>query len=218
MPTPKKSVRYRAWNQTRVAKYVMQYVALIEAWRSPYPEFRLKPEAHGVEGIMRKVLRDAAIVQLATIEGKGKGNEGVNLRRLVHDGLEEGLIGEEEVANLVGRIDAHSLSLKKIRVLRNCVVAHRSQELSFREVIERHPLSHDELKAVAQMYYDVSREFYETIGPFLSTNGTRPGPWQIGNFLEQAEAYRSLLLDPTPPERLAMELDLIRRQKGAAGE
>lgn len=148
------SLRYRVWNQTRLAMYVDSYLQVYKEFMNPDNGNYYIRGAIGVLSIAGEALYQSMIVHLDMI----KANKGVCLYRLIEEAKQEGYINNETENSLKSKIDEHSTVLKHINRQRNNLIAHRSPSLTFKEIKEKFPVSTEDLTALSQTYYAVSKQ------------------------------------------------------------
>lgn len=171
---PKHSVRYRMWNQGRLAMHVDTW---FHTWdvlgQSPSEGQRF--EAAASLSCIRQTLFQSMIVHLDFIETR----QGVGLKALVVECRDLGLLSDEKKIEYLGKIHGVSRILQNIGRQRNNIVAHRSDTLSFKDVNDKFPVTGENLRECADVYHYIAHDAYNEIGWFTNQTGDKTRPWEL---------------------------------------
>ena len=185
------SVRYRMWNQGRLAMHVDTWFHTWDVLGQGAPEGH-RYEAAGSLGPIRQTLFQSMIVHLDFIETR----QGVGLKTLIAECKTQGLLSDTKEAEYLDLIQQLSGALRNIRWQRNNIVAHRSKSLSFKDVNDDYPVTRDHLRSCADVYYDVAYDAYNEIGWFTSQSGEKTRPWELNqNARKNAEELLARLTE-----------------------
>jgi hypothetical protein len=148
----RRSVAYLAYNQTRIARYANSFLQIYQTLdECPTGRHWKRSQASAVDYIKMSLYR-SLITHLYMI----KDRRGASLYYLIERAHKEDIINGEISRTLQNMIDKHSKTITKVSRQRNLVAAHRSQDFSFKEVMDQHAISNEELESLANIYHWVA--------------------------------------------------------------
>ncbi len=156
MAQRKSTLTIRSFNLNRASMYAVHSFQIADQLL----RYQFSREGWPALSMMKMAMRKYTVLQVALVNDK----RGVNLFGLLDEAEATGSVDKNFVISEKDRFKGLGGLLKNIRMHRSNFIAHRSANISFREIHEKFPVPHDDLGDLCMKFYTSTTALNDALG------------------------------------------------------